>query len=181
MFPFPQSSLSLRNNQRRHSSSIWSRSKCGGYSRRWRRQNIDSILDSHFVPVSTHLNLLSRAYYDSSFVRWGKEASVASLVGRLHKLGLSVWWNLTNRTQLFRLKILNPLEINVTNPFVPLVDVQFDLLTLGKHRCANAIHLADEHPPFQAPLYDDVAFFFFDKAPEMSEPDLHSLVDDLSN
>ena len=68
----------------------------------------------------------------------------------------------------------------MVDPFVPQVDVGFDLFSLGKHRGAHVIHLEDEHPPFLVPIRDDLAFFF-DEASEMSEPDLHSLVDDLTD
>ena len=61
--------------------------------------NIDSRLDSHFVPIPIHLNVLSQAYYDSSFAHWGKEATATSLVARLHKLGPSGHWTLASRTQ----------------------------------------------------------------------------------
>ena len=45
---------------------------------------------------------------------------------------------------------------------------------------ADVICVEDEHPPLSTPLCNDLAFFL-DEAPKVGEPDLHSLVDDLTN
>ena len=63
---------------------------------------------------------------------------------------------------------------------MPSVNVRLDSLSFGEQCSACAIWVEDEHPPFPAPLRDDLAFLF-DEAPEMGEPDLHPLVDDLSD
>ena len=51
-------------------------------------------------------------------------------------------------------------------------------LTFGsfcKYSGSDLICFEDKHPPFSAPLCDDLAFFF-DEAPEVRESDLHPLV-----
>ena len=82
--------------------------------------------------------------------------------------------------KLFCLQLLKPLKIDVANPRMPQVNIRFDFLSIGKHCGADVICVEDEHPPFSLPLRDDLPFFF-DEAPEMGEPDLHSLIDYLSN
>ena len=77
---------------------------------------------------------------------------------------------------LFCLQLLKPVEVDVTDPFVPHVNVRFNLLSLGKHCGADDIRLEDEHSPFLAPLHDNLEPDF-----EMSEPDLYSFVDDLTD
>ena len=47
-----------------------------------------------------------------------------------------------------------------------------------EHGGVYIISVEDEHPPISAPLRNNLAFFL-DEAPEMCEPDLHPLVDDL--
>ena len=89
LFPFPLRFSGSGNSQRIHSSSLWDRSRCVGCSCLRRRRNIYSHLGSHSAPVPIHPNVLSRACCDSGFARWGVEVGVASLIGRLHKLGLS--------------------------------------------------------------------------------------------
>ena len=52
-------------------------------------------------------------------------------------------------------------------------------MPLGKHCGANIIRFEDEHPLFSVPFPDDLAVF--DEAAMVSESDLHSLFNDLSN
>ena len=79
---------------------------------------------------------------------------------------------------MFRLHFLKLLEVDVADPLVPQVDVPLNLLSFCKHNTANIIRFEDKHPPVSAPLPNNLAFFL-DEAPEMREPDLHPLVDDL--
>ena len=65
-------------------------------------------------------------------------------------------------------------------PLMPLVNIRLDFLSFREHCGANVIADDDEHPPIFAPLRNNLAFFL-DEAPEMREPDLHPLVDDLSD
>ena len=53
-------------------------------------------------------------------------------------------------------------------------------MSFGEQSGADVICIEDEHPPFSASLHDDLAFFF-DEAPEVVEPDLHPLIDDLAD
>ena len=55
-----------------------------------------------------------------------------------------------------------------------------DFLSFGEQRGADVICIEDEHPTFSTPLRDDLALFF-DKAPEVGEPYLYTLVDDLAD
>ena len=81
---------------------------------------------------------------------------------------------------LFRLQVLKPLIVDVAYPLMPQVDIRLDFLSFREHGGAYVIGVKDEHPPISAPLRNNLAFFL-DKAPEMREPDLHPLVDDLSD
>ena len=65
-------------------------------------------------------------------------------------------------------------------PLVPQVDVRLGFLSFREHCGATVSGVEDEHPPVSTPLRNDLAFFL-DEAPKMSEPNLHPLVDDLSN
>ena len=70
--------------------------------------------------------------------------------------------------------------VDVAYPLVPQVDIRFDFLSFTEHCGANVIGVEDEHPPFSVSLCNNLAFFLFE-APEMREPDLHPLVEDLSD
>ena len=58
------------------------------------------------------------------------------------------------------MQLLKPLEVDVADPLMPQVDIQFDFLSFGEHCSAYAISFEDEHPPFSSPLCDDLSFFF---------------------
>ena len=60
------------------------------------------------------------------------------------------------------------------------LDVSFDLLSFRKHSDIDIVCVKDKHPPFSTPTYD-YAVFVYDEAVVVSEPDLHGLVDNLSN
>ena len=79
---------------------------------------------------------------------------------------------------LFRLQLLKPLKVDVAYPLVPQVDVGYDFLSLCEHCGAPVSGVEDEHPPVSAPLRNHAAFFL-DEAPEVCEPNLHPLVNDL--
>ena len=81
---------------------------------------------------------------------------------------------------MFHLQFLKPLMVDMVDSLMPEVDVRFDLLSFSKQCGADVICIEDEHPPFLVPLRDDLAFFF-DEAPEVGEPDLYPLIDDLSD
>ena len=81
---------------------------------------------------------------------------------------------------LFRLQVLKPLVVDVTYPLVPQVDVRLGFLSLCECCGAALSGVEDEHPPISAPLRKNLAFFL-DEAPEMRKPDLHPLVDNLSD
>ena len=81
---------------------------------------------------------------------------------------------------LFRLQVLKPLVVDVAYPLMPQVDIRLDFSSFREHGGAYVISVEDEHPPISAPLHNNLAFFL-DEAPEMREPDLHPLVDDLSD
>ena len=81
---------------------------------------------------------------------------------------------------LFRLQVLKPLVLDVAYPLMTQVDIRLDFLSFPEHSGAYVIGVKDEHPPISAPLRNNVAFFL-NEAPEMSEPDLDPLVDDLSD
>ena len=53
-------------------------------------------------------------------------------------------------------------------------------LPFGEHSCVDVIGLEDKHPPFSMPLCDDLAFLF-DEALMISEANLHSMIDDMSD
>ena len=63
------------------------------------------------------------------------------------------------------------------NPHMAEVDVRFDLLSFGEHSSTNVVCFKDEHPPI---LCNELAFIL-DEVPMMSESDLHSLINDLSD
>ena len=61
-----------------------------------------------------------------------------------------------------------------------VVLIRLDFFSFREHGGAYVIGVEDEHPPIFAPLRNNLAFFL-DEAPEMREPYLHPLVDDLSD
>ena len=63
-------------------------------------------------------------------------------------------------------------------PLTLHVDIRIDFLSFREHGVAYIIGVEDEHPPISASLRNNLAFFLAE-APEMREPDLHPLVDDL--
>ena len=71
------------------------------------------------------------------------------------------------------------LEVDVADP-VPQVNVQLDLLPFREHSGADIIRFEDKHSPVVVPLRDDFALLF-DETPEVCEPNLHPLVDNLSD
>ena len=79
---------------------------------------------------------------------------------------------------MFGLQVLKPLIVDVAYPLVPQVDIRLDFLSFHKHFGANVIGVEDEHPLVSAPLRDHTTFFL-DEAPEVCEPNLHPLVNDL--
>ena len=54
------------------------------------------------------------------------------------------------------------------------VNVRFDFFSFGELRSTYVICFENKHPPFSAPLR-------INEAPVMREPNLHSLVDDLTD
>ena len=80
---------------------------------------------------------------------------------------------------LFLLEVLQPLVVDVAYPLMPQVDIRLDFLSFREHGGAYVISVEDEHPPIFAPLCNNLAFFL-NEAPEMRQPDLHPLVDDLT-
>ena len=81
---------------------------------------------------------------------------------------------------LFRLQILKPLVVDVAYPLVPQVDIRLGFLSPYEHCGATVSRVEDEHPPISAPLRNNTTFFL-NEAPEVCKPDLHPLVDDLSD
>ena len=70
--------------------------------------------------------------------------------------------------------------VDVAYPLMPQVDIRLNYLSFRKHCGTTVTGVEDKHSPVSTPLRNDFAFFL-DEAPEMREPDLHPLVDDLSD
>ena len=81
---------------------------------------------------------------------------------------------------LFRLQVLKLLVVDVAYPLVPQVDVRLGFLSFREHCGATVRRVEDEHPPISTPLHNHLAFFL-NEAPEVCKPDLHPLVNDLSD
>jgi hypothetical protein len=83
---------------------------------------------------------------------------------------------------LSRLQILKLPVVDVAYPLVPQVDIRLGFLSLREQSGVGAIAgtVEDEHPPISAPLRNNTAFFF-DEGSEMRKPNLHPLVDNLSD
>ena len=75
---------------------------------------------------------------------------------------------------------MKPLVVDVVYPLMLGVDIRLDFLSFREHGGAYVIGVEDEHPPISVPWRNNLAFFL-DEAPEMREPNLHPLVDDLSD
>ena len=61
-----------------------------------------------------------------------------------------------------------------------VVLIRLDFFSFREHGGAYVIGVEDEHPPIFAPLRNNLALFL-NEAPEMREPNLHPLVDNLSD
>jgi hypothetical protein len=83
---------------------------------------------------------------------------------------------------LFRLQILKPLVVDVAYSLVPQVDIRLSFLSLHEQSGVGAIvgAVEDEHPPVSASSCNNPAFFL-DKGFKVLKPNLHPLVDDLSD
>jgi hypothetical protein len=83
---------------------------------------------------------------------------------------------------LSRLQILKPSVVDVAYSLVPQVDIRLGFLSLREQSGVGAIvgAVEDEHPPVSAPLRNNPAFFF-DEGSKVRKPNLHPLVDDLSD
>ena len=75
---------------------------------------------------------------------------------------------------------MKPLIVDVAYPLMPQVDIRLDFLSFREHCGAHVIGVEDKHPPVSMAFRNNLAFFLHE-ALEMCEPDLHSLVDDLSD
>jgi hypothetical protein len=87
-----------------------------------------------------------------------------------------------SENHLFRLQILKPPEVDVAYPLVPQADIRLGFLSLREQSGVGAIigTVEDKHPPISASSRNDLAFLL-DEGSEVRKPDLHSLVDDLSD
>jgi hypothetical protein len=83
---------------------------------------------------------------------------------------------------MFRLQILKPLVVDVAYPLVPQVDIRLGFLSLHEQGGVGAIvgAVEDEHPPVSASSRNNPAFFL-DEGSEVRKPNLHPLVNDLSD
>jgi hypothetical protein len=83
---------------------------------------------------------------------------------------------------LSRLQILKPPEVDAAYPLVPQVDIRLGFLSLREQSGVGAIvgAVEDEHPPFSASSRNYPAFLL-DESSKVRKPNLHSLVDDLSD
>jgi hypothetical protein len=83
---------------------------------------------------------------------------------------------------LFRLQILKPTEVDMAYPLVPQVDIQLGFLSLREQSGVGSIvsTVEDKHPPVSASSRNNPAFLL-DEGSEVRKPDLHPLVNDLSN
>jgi hypothetical protein len=84
--------------------------------------------------------------------------------------------------RLSRLQLLKPLIVDVAHPLVPQVDIRLGFLSLREQSGVGAIvsTVEDKHPPASAPSHNNPAFIF-NEGPEVCKPNLHPLVDDLSD
>jgi hypothetical protein len=83
---------------------------------------------------------------------------------------------------LSRLQLWKPPIVDVAYPLVPQVDIRLGFLSLREQSDVGAIvaTVENKHPPVFAPSRNNPAFIF-DEGPEVRKPNLHPLVDDLSN
>ena len=83
---------------------------------------------------------------------------------------------------LFQLQVLKPLIVDVAYPLVPQVDIRLGFLSFREQSGVGAIigAVEDKHPPVSAPSRNNPAFFL-DEGSEVHEPNLHPLVQDLSD
>jgi hypothetical protein len=83
---------------------------------------------------------------------------------------------------LFRLQVFKPPKVDVANLLVPQVDIRIGFLTLCEQSGVGAIvsTVEDEHPPFFASSRNNPAFLL-DEGSEVRKPNLHPLVDHLSD
>jgi hypothetical protein len=83
---------------------------------------------------------------------------------------------------LSRLQLLKPPIVDVAYPLVPQVDIRLGFLSLREQSGVGAIvsTVEDKHPPISTPSRNNPAFIF-NEGPEVRKPNLHPLVDDLSN
>jgi hypothetical protein len=83
---------------------------------------------------------------------------------------------------MFRLQILKPTEVDVAYPLVPQVDIQLGFLTLRKQSGVGSIvsTVEDKHPSVSASSRNNPAFLL-DESSKVRKPDLHPLVDNLSD
>jgi hypothetical protein len=83
---------------------------------------------------------------------------------------------------LFRLQVLKPPKVDVAYPLVPQVDIRLGFLSLREQSGVESIvsTVEDEHPPFSASSRNNPAFLL-DESSEVRKPNLHPLVDDLSD
>jgi hypothetical protein len=67
-------------------------------------------------------------------------------------------------------------------PLMPQVDIRLGSLSLHEQSGVGAIAgtVEDEHPPVSAPLRNNPAFIL-DEGSEVRKPNLHPMVDDLSD
>jgi hypothetical protein len=83
---------------------------------------------------------------------------------------------------LFRLQVLKPPKVDVADPLVPQVDIRLYFLSLREQGGVGSIvsTVEDKHPPVSASSRNNPAFLL-DESSKVRKPDLHSLVDDLSD
>jgi hypothetical protein len=83
---------------------------------------------------------------------------------------------------MFRLQILNPTEVDVTYPLVPQVDIRLGFLSVREQNGVGSIvsTVEDKHPSVSASSRNNPAFLL-DEGSKVRKPDLHPLVDDLSD
>ena len=85
-----------------------------------------------------------------------------------------------SRNHMFQLHLLKLSEVDVANPLMPQVDVRLELVHFREHSGANIIGFEDEHSSIPVPFCND-STFVLDEASMMSEPNLHTLIYDLTD
>jgi hypothetical protein len=77
---------------------------------------------------------------------------------------------------------LKPPEVDVAYPLVPQADIRLGFLSIREQSGVGAIvgMVEDEHPPVSTSSRNNPAFLP-NEGSEVRKPDLHSLVDDLSD